>query len=144
MMLHQPKTHMAKTTSRKAAPRSNTASKGATTARRSPRNAAKAATVTKIIPAKAETLNRPVKQRAGSKQAQVLELLMKPAGATVEAIMKATRWQAHSVRGFFAGVIRKKFKLTLTSEASDSGRVYKVAGNTASTNAGPKPTKAAA
>lgn len=134
---------MAKKTARKPAPRSKSTSKASTTARRAPRKATKAATVTKIIPANAETLNQPLKQRAGSKQAQVLELLMKPAGATIDTIIKVTGWQAHSVRGFFAGVIRKKLKLNLTSETGDSGRVYKVS-NAASASAGAKPTRAAA
>ena len=80
--------------------------------------------------------------RAGSKQARVIEMLMKPEGATIGDIMKATDWQQHSVRGFFAGTIRKKLKLTLTSEAAEAGRIYKVTGNAPST--GSKPDKAAA
>jgi hypothetical protein len=53
-------------------------------------------------------------------------MLSLPAGSTIAAIMKATGWQSHSVRGFFAGVVRKRLKLTLTSEATDSGRIYRI------------------
>jgi hypothetical protein len=72
-----------------------------------------------------------VKHRAGSKQTRVIEMLMRPEGATIDNIMKATDWQPHSVRGFFAGIIRKKLKLTLTSEAAKTGRIYKITGNAA-------------
>lgn len=64
---------------------------------------------------------------AVSKQDKVLEMLRAPSGTTIAAIMKATSWQQHSVRGFFAGTVRRKLKLNLTSKKVDDQRVYRIA-----------------
>jgi hypothetical protein len=64
--------------------------------------------------------------RCGSKRATVIAQLSRPTGATIAAIVKATGWQQHSVRGFLAGVVRKKVGLTLESVKTDGVRVYRV------------------
>ena len=65
---------------------------------------------------------------ASSKTATLLGLLSKPEGATIEAMSRAAGWQAHSVRGFLAGQVRKKLGLKLSSEKDADGvRRYRVA-----------------
>jgi hypothetical protein len=101
------------------------------------RTKSKLKTVTRSRPmAKRKSSKRPLpvgagsgalaKTRAGTKHAQVVAMLQDRAGTTIAAIMAATGWQQHSVRGFLAGVVRKKLGLNLVSEPSESGRVYRI------------------
>jgi hypothetical protein len=78
-----------------------------------------------------------------SKQSRVIALLQSPTGATIAAMMTATGWQQHSVRGFLAGVVRKRLKLKLASKTVDGNRVYQIAsgdsGKTASAKSKRRP-----
>ena len=67
------------------------------------------------------------KTREGTKQALVIEMLRRPKGATIAEIVGATSWASHTTRGFFAGALKKKLGLTITSEKDEArGRVYRI------------------
>jgi hypothetical protein len=78
-----------------------------------------------------------------TKHARIIAMLRKPAGATVAAIMAITDWQDHSVRGFLAGVVRKKLGLNLVSDQTDKGRVYRIKEGRASPAAADRAQQAA-
>ena len=66
--------------------------------------------------------------RSGTKQSAAIKMLRSPGGASLAALTKATGWQPHSVRGFLAGVVRKRLKLDLKSAVVDGVRVDQITG----------------
>ena len=64
----------------------------------------------------------------------------RPSGATLATIMTSTGWQPHTVRGFFAAVVRKKLELTLESEKTDGERVYRIVAGKTSVDAASVPS----
>lgn len=67
--------------------------------------------------------------RADSKQARMIALLRRPEGASLDALMTATGWQRHTVRGAIAGALKKRLKLKVIAEKSEEGvRTYRIAG----------------
>ena len=74
-----------------------------------------------------------------TKHDRVPGLLQAKDSTTIAAISKVTGWQPHSVRGFFAGVVKKQLGLTLQSEKTKSGRVYRIVRAKTSTSA-PSPS----
>lgn len=133
--------HMTKATTRKAKAPHRVIAKSGTSKKTRGQPATKpkpASAGAKAVPAVNAAAGRP-----GTKQAQVLKMLRRSDGTTIQAIMSATAWQSHSVRGFFAGVVRKKLGLELTSEAGEGGRVYRVVDSRPSSILSPKTSIAA-
>ena len=82
----------------------------------------------KVAPTGADVAPAP-KTRDGTKQAHVVAMLRRKQGATIAEIVAATEWASHTVRGFFAGALKKKLGLTVTSEKVEGGeRTYRITG----------------
>jgi hypothetical protein len=108
---------------KKGAPKSQTAAKGAKTKAATPKKEAKAGKKA-AKPARTKEASAP---RAESKGAKIIDMIGRAKGATLAEIMKATAWQAHSVRGFIS-TAAKKNRIKIESSKNDSGdRVYKIA-----------------
>jgi len=67
--------------------------------------------------------------RSGSKQAQIIAMLRRAKGATIDEIAEALSWQPHTVRGAIAGAIKKKLGLAVIAAKENRGRVYRIAGS---------------
>ena len=85
------------------------------------RKSTKPASRKRSAPASSRSAARP-----DTKHDRIIAMLRTPAGATITSLVTVTEWQQHSVRGFLAGVIRKKLGLNLVSEQTDKGRVYRI------------------
>jgi len=88
-----------------------------------------------VAPKAAGPTKRPTRKskahtgRDGSKKADIIRLLERAKGATLEELMHETRWQAHSVRGFISGTLGKRLKLKVESFKTEKGdRVYRIKG----------------
>jgi hypothetical protein len=86
---------------------------------------AKAARMAKMVKAARHSARPPTRERA-NKPTKLLDLLRRPTGATIAALSNASGWQQHSVRGFLAGVVRKKLGLELISAVETDQRIYRV------------------
>ena len=91
-----------------------------------PRGAKRSSAKKAAAPSGKATKASPGRRDPHSKQDQIVALLRQPGGATLEALVKTTGWQKHSVRGFLAGTVRKKLKLPLLSEKIDGIRTYRI------------------
>ena len=106
-------------------------SKSKAAGRPTSRSTSKSGSRTRPAPSSSKTAMRP-----DTKHARIIAMLRVPAGTTIAAIMTATDWQQHSVRGFLAGVVRKRLGLNLVSEQTDKGRVYRIEDGKATSPAG--------
>jgi len=98
------------------AAKKRTAAKSAASSRKQPK------------PRKAREKGNRTTVRSGTKQSGAIDMLRSRSGATIAALTKTTGWQPHSVRGFLAGVVRKRLKLELESAVIDGVRTYRITG----------------
>ena len=92
-------------------------------------DAAPSAEAPRDAPAEGEPAPKARTPRTGTKQAKLIEMLRAKGGATIDEIVEATGWQPHTVRGAFAGALKKKLGLEVTSEKVEGrGRVYRLEG----------------
>jgi hypothetical protein len=80
------------------------------------------------LPVDAEPVAGAADPPAGSKQAQVIGLLQRPQGATIDEIATVMGWQRHTVRGLISGALKKKLGLQVISEKTERGRLYRILG----------------
>lgn len=83
-------------------------------------------------PAARKTSPKTTATKSPTKQEQLLALLRRPQGTTIEQAARTLDWQTHSVRGIISGVLKKRLGLTITSEEAEGGRVYRVNSTAAS------------
>ena len=76
--------------------------------------------------AKSSKAPSPRSAKTSSKHDTILKLLRQEKGTTLDALIKTSGWQKHSIRGFLAGTVRKKLKLPLVSEKIDGVRTYRI------------------
>jgi hypothetical protein len=118
--------------------KSKSKSKSKASTRSAARTTSKYKSRSRSVPSSAKPARQP-----DTEHARILAMLRTPAGATIAAIMTATEWQQHSVRGFLAGVVRKKLGLNLVSESTDKGRVYRIKDSKVSSGAADRVKQAA-
>lgn len=71
----------------------------------------------------------PEKTARNSKQSKIIKLLQNPGGATIEELVTATGWQAHSVRGAMSAALKKRLGFVIASDVKERGRVYRITGS---------------
>ena len=85
--------------------------------------------LTEVIASAEQAQDKPIKisrTRENSRQALVIAMLKRPEGATITQICETTGWQAHTVRGTFAGAFKKKLGLVITSVKVGDRRIYRI------------------
>jgi Protein of unknown function (DUF3489) len=85
------------------------------------------AEVPQLVPAETAPAPKARTPRAGTKQAKLIEMLRAEGGATIDEIVAALQWSPHTVRGFFAGALKKQLGLVVSSEKVEGTRVYRIA-----------------